>query len=82
MLPTSHSIYTSDNRENLTKPLKTGVCGCMRRKGKVVAVQVMKACEAVEVYFHSFYNSALAGGKWSASSHGRFTIKRRTLNTQ
>jgi hypothetical protein len=73
---TSKSLYSSHNMENLTKPLKTGVCSCMRTKGKVVAVHVMKVYGAVEVLLHSFYTSALAGGKWSASSHGRFTLKR------
>jgi len=44
----------------------------MRRKGKAVAVHIMKAAE---VQLHSFYTSALAGGKWSASSHGRLLRK-------
>jgi len=43
------SLYASHNKENLNKPLKTGVCVCMRRKGKVVAVHVMKVCGAIEV---------------------------------
>jgi len=46
---TSKSFYSSHNMENLTKPLKTAVCSCMRRKGKVVAVHVMKVYGAVEV---------------------------------
>ena len=46
---TSKSLYSSHNMENLTKPLKTAVCNCMRRKVKVVAVHVMKVYGAVEV---------------------------------
>jgi hypothetical protein len=45
----SKSLYASHNTENLTKPLESGVCSCMRRKGKVVTVHVMKAYGAVEV---------------------------------
>jgi hypothetical protein len=33
----------------------------------------MKACVVVDVYIHSFFTSALAGGEWSASLPGRFT---------
>jgi len=45
----SKSLYASDDSENLIKPLKSGVSGCMRRKGKVVAVHLMTAYGAVEV---------------------------------
>ena len=67
MLPVSHSVHQTIGK-NLIKPLKSGDCGCMRRKAKVVAVHVMTAYGAVEVKLHSFYTSALAGDKWSASS--------------
>jgi len=45
----SKSLYASDDRENLIKPLNCADCGCVRRKGKVVAVHDMKACGAAEV---------------------------------
>jgi hypothetical protein len=32
----------------------------------------MKAYVGVDVYIHIFLTSALAGGEWSASRHGRF----------
>jgi len=77
----SKSLYASDDTENLIKPLNCTECGCMRRKGKVVAVHVMTACGAVELQLHSFCNLALAGSRWSASSYGRFTLKTRNRNT-
>jgi hypothetical protein len=33
----------------------------------------MKAYGGVDVYFHIFLTSALAGGEWSTSRPGRFT---------
>jgi hypothetical protein len=33
----------------------------------------MKAYGGVDVQIHIFLTSALAGGEWSASRHGRFT---------
>ena len=52
----------------------------MKRKEKIVAVHATKEYGATEVRLNSFYTSALAGGKRSASSHGRFT--RHNINTQ
>jgi hypothetical protein len=40
----------------------------------------MKTCEGVEVYIHAFFTSALDGGEWSASRHGRFTPRERDPN--
>jgi hypothetical protein len=34
----------------------------------------MKIYEGVEVQLHSFLNSALDGGNWSASRPGRYTL--------
>jgi hypothetical protein len=45
----SKSLYASDDREKPHQHLESGDCGCMRRKGKVVAVHVMTAYGAVEV---------------------------------
>ena len=45
----SKSLYASDDRENLIKPLKNGDCCCIRRKAKVVAMHDMTAYGAVEV---------------------------------
>jgi hypothetical protein len=36
----------------------------------------MKACGGVCVQIHVFLNSALVGGKWSASSSGHFILKK------
>jgi hypothetical protein len=33
----------------------------------------MKTYGGVDVYIHIFLTSALVGGEWSASRHGRFT---------
>jgi hypothetical protein len=33
----------------------------------------MKTYEVMEVQLHTFFNSALDGGEWSASLPGRFT---------
>jgi hypothetical protein len=42
----------------------------VKRKEKIVAVHATKEYGATEVRLNSFYTSALAGGKRSASSHG------------
>jgi hypothetical protein len=34
-----------------------------------------------EVYIHAFLISALDGGEWSASRHGRFTLEKRAPPT-
>jgi hypothetical protein len=36
----------------------------------------------VEVHLHAFFTSALYGGKWSASSSGRFTTRERAPGTR
>jgi hypothetical protein len=41
----------------------------------------MKAYGGVDVYIHVFLTSALVGGEWSASRHGRFTSGERTPGT-
>jgi hypothetical protein len=45
-------------------------------KSKVVPVlnYAMKAQVGVDVWIHIFLTSALAGGEWSASCPGRFTL--------
>jgi hypothetical protein len=77
----SKSLYASDDRENLIKPLNCADFGCMGRKGRFVAVHDFKASGAAEVQLHSFYTSALAGDKWTTSSNGNFTFKTGTLIT-
>jgi hypothetical protein len=44
----SKSLYASDDRENLIKPLNSEDFGCMRRKGRVVAVHDFKASGVAE----------------------------------
>jgi hypothetical protein len=41
----------------------------------------MKAYGRVDVQIHIFFNSAPAGGEWSASCHGRFTPWERAPRT-
>jgi hypothetical protein len=41
----------------------------------------MKAYEEMDVSINIFLTSALAGGKWSASRHGRFTPGERAPGT-
>jgi hypothetical protein len=41
----------------------------------------MKTYWGVEVYLHEFLNSALDGGKWSASRPSRFTPRERAHGT-
>jgi hypothetical protein len=41
----------------------------------------MKACGGVDVYIHIFLTSALAGGEWSASRPGHFTLGERAPGT-
>jgi hypothetical protein len=48
MLQVSHYIHQTIGK-NLVKPLNCVECGCMRRKGRVVAVHAIKAYGAAEV---------------------------------
>jgi hypothetical protein len=41
----------------------------------------MKAHGGVDEYIHIFLTSALAGGEWSASQPGRFTLGKRAPGT-
>jgi hypothetical protein len=41
----------------------------------------MKVYGGVDVEVHIFLTSALVGGEWSASGHGRFTPGERTPST-
>jgi len=44
---------------------------------RLIKYHVMKTYWGAEVQLHTFLTSALYGGEWPASRHGRFTYKER-----